>query len=492
MLEDVLKRYGAVEESPMELYEDVFRLGEGLIQRSGEPPGQFKANPIIIGGSGGRVRRRVMFEDTFQETLEEFCGLEWAYMGGCTYFGRRNVSERQSKLCALIFDIDDVDDGRLNNLLYAAYSEIVDVYPIPQHVVLSGHGIHLYYVLEEPLSLYPNVKTQAKELKYALTRRLWNRYTSGIEDVQYQGINQSFRVPGSRTKEGCERRVCKAFRLSTHPTTIEELNRFVPEESRVDVEARYRESRMTAEEARSRYPEWYERVVEGSVREQWVVKRDLYDWWLRRIASDEVSYGHRYFCVMALAVFAAKCGIYDKSKVREDAMGLLGHFNEVSPENPFTEDDIESALDCLDGRYATFPRRDLEKLTAIPMPANKRNGRKQKEHMAVMRAIQSVVDPEGSWRNKRGAPTKRDLVRAYALEHPDANHSEAARALGVSRPTVIKWLKPGWREEWERDHAPHIAGSHLRVEHVPPDVFFEVIRDGNGPGFDSVRVSRRR
>lgn len=37
--------------------------------------------------------------------------------------------------------------------------------------------------------------------------------------------------------------------------------------------------------------------------------------------------------------------------------------------------------------------------------------------------------------------TKADLVREYAAEHPDANHSEIARALGISRPTVIKWLK---------------------------------------------------
>ena len=36
---------------------------------------------------------------------------------------------------------------------------------------------------------------------------------------------------------------------------------------------------------------------------------------------------------------------------------------------------------------------------------------------------------------------KRDLIRAYAHEHLDANHSDIARALGVSRPTVIKWLK---------------------------------------------------
>ena len=58
-----------------------------------------------------------------------------------------------------------------------------------------------------------------------------------------------------------------------------------------------------------------------------------------------------------------------------------------------------------------------------------------------MTALREIDHPNGSWRNKDGAPTKADLVRDYALAHPDANHSEIARALGISRPTVIKWLK---------------------------------------------------
>ena len=33
----------------MDLYKDVFKLGEGLIQRSGEESGWFKTNPVIIG-----------------------------------------------------------------------------------------------------------------------------------------------------------------------------------------------------------------------------------------------------------------------------------------------------------------------------------------------------------------------------------------------------------------------------------------------------------
>lgn len=443
MLAGVLAKWGADVESPMELYADVFRLGEGCIQREGEPPGEFKANPIIIGHSGGddgRMHRKIMFEDTFADTLEEFCSMDWAFMSGCTYFGRTNSAERQSKLYALIFDIDGVNDSTLNNFLSGAIDG--GAYPVPQHVVLSGHGIHLYYVLEEPVDLFPNVKTQLKELKFALTRRMWNRYTSTEEGIQYQGINQAFRIPGSKTKGGASIGRCEAFRLNTSPATIDELNGFVEKPCRVDLGRRYHESRMTADEAREKYPEWYERVVEDGRRGQWVVKRDLYDWWLGKI-EEGATYGHRYFCVMMLAIYAAKCGIYDAGKVREDAIALIPLFNALNPENPFTEADIDSALDCLDGRYTRFPRSEVERLSAIPVPANKRNYRSQEKHLMGARAIRDINNE--NWRKGNGRKPKRDLVRAYAAEHPNANHSEIARALGCSRPTVIKWLKPDRR-----------------------------------------------
>ena len=148
---------------------------------------------------------------------------------------------------------------------------------------------------------------------------------------------------------------------------------------------------------------------------------------------------------MALAIFATKCGITDRERVEADMESLVPFLDSIDPEHRFGEDhEVESALECFDLRYATFPRKDLERITAIAMPANKRNYRKQPQHMAVMRAIQGVTDPEGSWRNKDGAPKKRELIRAYAREHPDANHSDIAKALGVSRTTVIKWLR-GWK-----------------------------------------------
>lgn len=451
MLSEIVEKWGGEPEGPMGLYADVFKLGDGCIQREGEPPGEFKANPLIIGhsgGEGGRMHRKILFEDTFADTLAEFQGMDWAFMSPCSYFGRSNSAERQSKLFAFVFDIDGVEDSNLNNFFSGAF--VGGAYPIPQHVVLSGHGVHLYYVLEEPLDLYPNIKTQAKEMKYALTRRMWNRYTSTVEDVQYQGINQSFRIPGSNTKADAPIRKVEAYRLNPHPATIEELNGFVPEESRVDAANRYRASKMTAAEAKEKYPDWYSRVVEGGGgRGQWNAKRDLYEWWLRKVEA-EATYGHRYFCIMALAIYAAKCGIYDYDEVEEAALALVPYLDSLNPDCPFTEEDVRSALECLDARYVTFPRHDIAKLTDIDIPANKRNGRKQEVHLAGARAVQAINDQFNGtdWREGNGRKPKRDLVRSYATLHPEASHSEIARELGVSRPTVIKWLKPGWEEEY--------------------------------------------
>ena len=46
MLQDILEKWGAAAVTPMEVYTDIFRLGEGYIQRSDEPAGEFKANPV--------------------------------------------------------------------------------------------------------------------------------------------------------------------------------------------------------------------------------------------------------------------------------------------------------------------------------------------------------------------------------------------------------------------------------------------------------------
>ena len=113
-------------------------------------------------------------------------------------------------------------------------------------------------------------------------------------------------------------------------------------------------------------------------------------------------------------------------------------------DNHFTEDDALSAIGAYyDPIIHKLTRERIERRTAIGLPKNKRNGRKQDVHLAGARAVQEVNDRFNgtNWREGNGRKPKADLVREYAAAHPDANHSEIARALGISRPTVIKWLK---------------------------------------------------
>ena len=124
-------------------------------------------------------------------------------------------------------------------------------------------------------------------------------------------------------------------------------------------------------------------------------------------------------------------------------MALIPEFTAIKPEEPFTKTDVRSAMDCYDDRYATFPIRDIAKLSGIPIQKNKRNGRKQSVHVGMMRVIQGFLDPDGAWRNKDGRPkgsgTKKEIVAAWREKNPEGRKIDCERETGLSRHTVLKW-----------------------------------------------------
>jgi hypothetical protein len=276
---------------------------------------------------------------------------------------------------------------------------------------------------------------------------MWNPYTSTEEVPQFQGINQPFRVIGGKTKtKGVKLR---AFRLNKHPFSVAELYKFVPDEAREEQIKLFKDSKYTLEEAKKKFPKWYEKVIVNKNRTptKWDIAGKvhgdnpyaLYDWWKRQIYTG-ATYRHRYFSIMAMVIYGVKCNV-PAEQIKRDAEELKPFLTSINKDEPFTDDDIMSALDCLDDRYATFPIKDIEKLTCIPIPRNKRNGRKQPSHMATMRAIQGVIDPNGTWRNKDGRPSKKQIVADWQAAHPDGRKIDCERGTGLSRHTVLKWWK---------------------------------------------------
>ena len=109
---------------------------------------------------------------------------------------------------------------------------------------------------------------------------------------------------------------------------------------------------------------------------------------------------------MTLAIYAMKCGISEE-ELRHDAFSLLKPYDDMSVEdiNRFTKDDVVCALEMFNEDYVTFPRDDIAKISGLTMPVNKRNWRKQAEHLRRARAVQMVDYPNFEWAGRPSLKT---------------------------------------------------------------------------------------
>ncbi len=438
MLKSVLNKYNCYEVSAMELYSDMFQFDNDFIQKENETSNDFKANPLGYGKNHNKEtgNYKVMFSDTFEKNLKFLQSKDFAILNGITYFGRKNVQSHASKMFAMIIDLDGVDEQGLNNYFFASNNGL---YPLANYIALSGHGVHLYFLFDEPIDLYPNIKTQLKDLKYALMKRIWNKsITSEYEKIQYQGINQGFRVIGGKTK--VKGKVVGAYKVHDNKFTPSELCEYVNYETEFNEEKKWNDKKLNVEQAKKLYPEWYERVVikKETLRGGWTCKPDLYNWWLRRIKTEAVV-GHRYFCVMCLGIYAIKSGVSEE-QLKEDAYSLLELFNQVKDVEPFLESDIDSALECYDLKYLRFPIKDISKISALEIVKNKRNGRCQKDHVIVMNKMKEVKKLLGENINE-GRPSKEKVVREWIENNPNGIKSDCIKETGLSKMTVYKWWK---------------------------------------------------
>lgn len=429
-------------------YRDIFP--EGSFEKKGQYEDN-KANGIVVSVDENHCARRCTITDDL-DVLQELKGLPFVILSPIGYWGKARNGDNARFLYAVTVDLDGVEMKHLENILYQIDNELL---PKPTYLVNSGNGIHLYYVLEKPVAMYKQVQKRLKDFKYAFIRRIWNKYTSNLIEPQMQGILQGFRMVGSQTKLG-ENYVVTAYKIG-EKVSFEYLNAWVPEENEMR-EFSYK-SDLTLDEAKQKYPDWYKkRILEGKKKGRWVIKRDLYDWWYKTIQGEKTlnrggwnglynvpaaEVGHRYFCVMALAIYAKKCDI-DYEELERDALNLVTKFDRE--EDRFTEDDVMSALEIYNENYVTFPRDDIEKLTAIPIKVNKRNGRKQSLHLRLARANRDILCEERGkkdWREGAGRPkgsgTAEQRVKQWRQENPTGRKVECHRDTGLDPKTIRKW-----------------------------------------------------
>ena len=184
------------------------------------------------------------------------------------------------------------------------------------------------------------------------------------------------------------------------------------------------------------------RIVKQEKKGRWHIKRDLYDWWLRKIQSGEASVGHRYWCLSVLASYGIKCDI-PEDEVLTDALELLPMLDLISDDehNRFTKRDVLDAMNMYQENYVTYSRAEVERVSGISVPPNKRNGRKQDKHLQGARAIRDINNE--NWREGNGRKPKSEIVEEWRKAHPDGKKADCIRDTGLSKPTVYKWWSVG-------------------------------------------------
>lgn len=425
----VIVENGGVLTSPYDFYRELFPVGS--FERKGHYE-DARPNGIIVTVADDGKSWRTTLTDELSELSSVFTD-NFSIIAPVSYSGRERTGRNARFLYAFTVDLDGVGINELKTLFYQFSTKFTLA---PTYVVNSGTGLHLYYMLEEPVPLYPTLQQKLKDIKYALIRYCWTPYTSYIQEPQMQGILQGFRVVGSNSKLGSDYpvvayRVCNGRKLS-----LEQIMRELPEEVLIN-KCEYT-SKLSLEKAKELYPEWYQaRIIEGKPKGRWHIKRDLYDWWIKKIYSG-ARYGHRYFCLMCLAIFAMKCDISEE-ELRKDALQLVPLLNSRNTAYPFTVEDAVSALEIYNENYCTFPRKDIEKISGIDIPPNKRNYRKQADHIRLMNFIRDEINCNKNWREGNGRPNKREIVRKWREIHPDGKKIDCRNDTGLDPKTIRKW-----------------------------------------------------
>ncbi len=445
---ELLKRFEELQ--PMDFYREIFPDGE-LDDLDAKTPGKYTAIAIEIGGQEGKGKKQCLRRYTVTDDLDVIDALQYSdnfcILAPISYAGKSRSSKNARFMYAFVVELDNLIVNKKGEqeglkILINQWSDSVHWIPKPTYLVASGTGLHLYYLLETAVPLFGNIVKELAKYKRELTEKIWNRHVTTCctkDMIQQESVFQAFRMVGTITKAGDR---VQAFRTGD-PVTLEYLNRFVKPENQVTL---IYKSNLTLAKAKEKYPEWYEKRVEcGEPKGHWICKRALYDWWKRTI-TEEAVVGHRYYCLMMLAIYAIKCDI-NREELEADCMELMEIFESRTDreDNHFTEKDVLDALQSFEDKgLITYPVNSIANRSGIEITKNKRNYRKQATHLKIARATLEIMNDErgkAMQGRPRGSGTAEHIVREWQESHPDGRKVDCIKETGLAKMTVYKWWK---------------------------------------------------
>lgn len=334
---------------------------------------------------GQRMRR---YDDVMDMLLDAGARRD-AYVYPAAYYHSYALEALMQSTSCLYIDLDHVAAKQLRRLCDADFFG-----HRPTYLVNSGNGVHLVYVLQEPVQTYDWAKRLLKRIHRALLK-VFRRHRFDADLTT--GISHAYRIVGSLTKLG---QVCRAYCVGTH-MTIAALAQSVG---------------VTWARPQKAHPS-----VTKSVRPAVAphAKRGFYAYLVEKIA-ERTQEGHRYTALFALTCVGYKCGMALEA-ISEDVLHLAAVLGLLRRE-------AKHALEVCDPEKArTVRATTLENWLGWSFDRKtKRNGRSRAEHLAKVAENRTEANRTRVW--------------ACLKEAPMATISELARKLSITRKTAAKYF----------------------------------------------------
>lgn len=370
------------------------------------------------------------------EAIELGLGRSDVYISPATYFQNRYKASFIDKIYAVAVDIDNVNPKLLNHIMSNTKHGTL---PMPTAVTNSGSGIHFYYIFNQPLITYRNVRDAACRLYDALHVNFGKDF--GM--TQKHWIGQPYRIVGGLTKAGDVSTAYRTGELWTPEALAEECHSswnitYIDKAAGATDKMKMFASAL-AEVQQVDVPDFTNFYAtldfikanrtfrEGSKEQLFSPKPGSQKWYedtRRRVLSETVE-GNRYSSLMALAVIAFKCGI-KRTELERDFYMIADLWGKESWHTVFNKNNIPAALRCYSPDFARVKRTTLEEwLGWVFTGTCKRNGRTQQEHLEKI-AIE-----------KRAKALYK--LEQYLKKYPEASKRRISTDTGMSRNTVAKY-----------------------------------------------------
>ena len=402
----------------------------------------------------------------------ENCNIVLSNVNLNSYFGNRRVRGNIDKIFGLIIEVDGVmKEYQIKHLI----NEIEQVHiPVPNFIVNSGHGVHLYYVLDEPISFHKksySIYPVITNILNALRDLIWTPKVSDLKP-EVMDLNKGYSIIGSKNRKNKEL-VVTAYSVNPLKFSLEYLRSFIdiPVDN-LDYDISFPpRNKVSREEAVKLYPYWAvlkfpdlftdeerSKLLEEIKQKRLLSKKKtyiegrtaticnikLYEWFLELLKEPKnIRHGNRYKCMVALAIYGVKCGL-DKEQVASDLKELLPMFNSVEKnmeDSSFlmSEKDIKNALYVYKNQNSHLYTFDwIMNFTGIEYVKKTKRREKplsQEEHLKLAREKRDELHPNGSWRGYSDGAVKQKILN-FIKENPSADFNTCVKNCDCSRVSV--------------------------------------------------------